>query len=335
MHLFYNGIGKKILNSIVKGPANLCKINQNQTLELQKLLDNISCEIPMEFQRTEFDLEHSGKWKATQHRFFLLYASGVILGEILDRNVYRHFLVLYTPVRILSSPKQAVEGAPVAQKHLLTFFQLMPTYYGESSQVINVHNLIHISDDVLRMNQSLDEFSAFPFENALGFLKTLLKSSTRPVSQIARRIDNLRQGKETSFPLVCPVRKQLEVPVVRKKETGLDKIIFETTKLRGMTLTATRPDNIAITNSGEIIKIEEMYITLVNGIPQGSIMIKGYKLPIIGGLFDYPKSSRKIGIYVVNNVEENLIHFPVNLICSKGIFFKIVDKFIVISLLYL
>ena len=69
----------------------------------------------------------------------------------------------------------------------------------------------------MRMNQSWDEFSTFSFENALDFLKGRLKSSTKPVSRIARRIYNLRQGKETSYPLVCPVRKKLEVPLVRKK----------------------------------------------------------------------------------------------------------------------
>lgn len=51
----------------------------------------------------------------------------------------------------------------------------------------NVHNLLHLADDV-KLLGCLDDFSAFVFENKLGKLKKLIRKPQYPLQQILRRL---------------------------------------------------------------------------------------------------------------------------------------------------
>ena len=60
-------------------------------------------------------------------------------------------------------------------KQFLEYFVLnAKEHCGETFCVFNIHDLLHISDDVEHFQGSLDEFTAFYFENYLGKLKRLL-----------------------------------------------------------------------------------------------------------------------------------------------------------------
>ena len=50
-----------------------------------------------------------------------------------------------------------------------------------------MHSLFHICDGVSQYG-SLNEYSAFPFENALGIMKRLLRSGCTPLQQLCRRL---------------------------------------------------------------------------------------------------------------------------------------------------
>lgn len=53
--------------------------------------------------------------------------------------------------------------------------------------VINVHNLIHLTDDVINMNCSLIEMSAYAFENHLGMVIKVVHAP-HVLAQYCRRI---------------------------------------------------------------------------------------------------------------------------------------------------
>lgn len=155
-------------------------ISQEMVGILQQQLNNLSKNIPVEFKRKSFDLMDLGNWKATQFRFFLLY--GIVLREILESNQYRHFMILYAACRIfVYSSKLATLKAQYAKSILKTFIKLMPQYYGPKSHIMNIHNLIHISDDVVNIGAPISAFSAFDFENSLGYIKSLIKSFNIPL----------------------------------------------------------------------------------------------------------------------------------------------------------
>lgn len=52
---------------------------------------------------------------------------------------------------------------------------------------MNMHNLIHLADDVTNMGCSLSSLTAFPFARILGKLKKNIRSGNRPLAQVCRR----------------------------------------------------------------------------------------------------------------------------------------------------
>lgn len=56
----------------------------------------------------------------------------------------------------------------------------------------NVHNLLHLVDEVRRCGP-LDNYSTFPYENMLGFLKKLPKTGYLPLEQgVNRYLEQLK-----------------------------------------------------------------------------------------------------------------------------------------------
>lgn len=70
--------------------------------------------------------------------------------------------------------------------------------------MFNVHNLIHIADDVENFKCSLNEVSAFPFENSLQLLKHMVRGGKNPIAQVCKRI---REG-EAVGGRVCKTTRQ-------------------------------------------------------------------------------------------------------------------------------
>lgn len=66
--------------------------------------------------------------------------------------------------------------------------------YGGKYVTINVHNLIHLANDV-RKHGSLDDFSTFPFENKLQKLKNLLRKSGKSLQQVVRRLQEIETAR--------------------------------------------------------------------------------------------------------------------------------------------
>ena len=337
MHLLYHGVAHTLLRNILSDPECTFRLTDEKKEKLQTLLNQISRDIPCEFQRDKYDIGSLSDWKATQFRFFLLYASGVVLQNLIPSDAFKHFSLLYTALRILSDKDLALQETDYVKSLLLKFFRLLPTFYGPASQILNFHNLLHITDDVSFMQRPLEDYSAFAFENYLGLLKKLLKSSTRPLSQILTRIHEFMYGLENSTviscPLIIPVKKQRRIPVTHTETTENNKILFDTVKLNGMTLKNCHPDNIVLTKNGEILRINHMFIRLVDDKPTGKIMIRARKMKIIGDVFEYPVKSQQVGIFHVEDVR-NVYFYSLESVYKKCILTKVDDRLIVISLLH-
>jgi hypothetical protein len=75
---------------------------------------------------------------------------------------------------------------------LLCFFVEQASHlYGEDFIVYNVHGLTHLAADV-KQHGNLDLFSAFPFENKLKALKSLVRKPNYPIAQLVRRLTEER-----------------------------------------------------------------------------------------------------------------------------------------------
>jgi len=65
----------------------------------------------------------------------------------------------------------------------ITFVRQFSHHYGEDQYVYNVHDLVHLADDVSRFGE-LDSYSCFPFESYLGKLKKLVRKPNYPLQQV-------------------------------------------------------------------------------------------------------------------------------------------------------
>lgn len=197
MHLVCLGVMRRMVAKWKKGefkltPLSLAQISSN----LIKMRENV----PSCFQRRPRGLDETEYWKATEWRFFLLYGGIVALKNNIPHHQYKHFLALSMGMRILLSKVAVQDPVNVAYaKSLLTWFvKESIQIYGAEFITYNVHNMIHIADDVSNHQVPLDEISSFPFESYLGKLKRLIHGAVCPIRQLVKRLDELDHANLTA-----------------------------------------------------------------------------------------------------------------------------------------
>ena len=79
--------------------------------------------VPTEFVRKSFYLDDYHRWKATQHRTFLLYLKPLVLRHILPDEKYIHFNALNCAMRILYSVDDCDRNNEYAHDLLVYFVQ--------------------------------------------------------------------------------------------------------------------------------------------------------------------------------------------------------------------
>lgn len=73
--------------------------------------------------------------------------------------MYEHFLILLCALRILLDPQCVkTDWVKTAKELLLHIVNKMLSLYGKESLIYNVHNLIHLPDDVVNLSCTLLNF---------------------------------------------------------------------------------------------------------------------------------------------------------------------------------
>lgn len=177
IHLLCLGIRKKLLLLWLLRFPKTNKEQQKIFNSIDQAYCNMASFIPEEFARKPRTLTEICRWKATEFRLFLLYASPMILRFILNGNELYHVNILNCAVRILCDPIQCIKNNEYAHRLLINFVAKMRTLYGELNIIYNVHNLVHLARYVLLLDGLLDTFSCFPFEDFLFIIKNTLRSA--------------------------------------------------------------------------------------------------------------------------------------------------------------
>ena len=187
MHLVCLGVVRRMLNYIKKGPG--AKISANQVGEISNLLVSFSGCMPSEFARQPRSLQELDRWKATEFRQFLLYTGPVALRGIVSKELYEHFISLSISMSIMLQLDDhlRMHHLPYAGDLIRHFVYNCKHIYGNTFTVYNVHNLLHLYDDCVNHNCSLNDFSCFPFENFLQRLKKSVRNSSHPTAQVCKR----------------------------------------------------------------------------------------------------------------------------------------------------
>lgn len=212
----------------------------------------------------------------------------------------------------------------------------MPKFYGPKSQTMNVHNLIHIADDVLNLGAPISKFSAFDFENSLGYIKSILKSTNNPISQMNRKLHIFHSNRSTTCsPLMYLICNNIKYSLGKVLESTATKTKFSFVNINNFKISSTHPDNVCLLKDGNIIIVKEICSPKQNSYKTKDIFLKGNLFVHKQDFFNYPISSQKIGIYeisdlnIINNVEMNII-----LVEAKCILTNIDNKNVAITLLH-
>jgi hypothetical protein len=185
-----------------------------------------------------------------------LYLSPVVLKKVLSQELYKHFLLFHAACRILCSEDLALKFNEQAAIYLSTFVRLSERYYGIQCQVLNMHSLIYLADDVKSMGCSLSKITAFPFENTLGKMKKMVRSGKRPLSQISRRFHEIFVANAHKIVAIPPA-----VTILNKKlAESAEYTVIKKLRYKSSILTSNSPDNIVLLRNNQILNINIMYI---------------------------------------------------------------------------
>lgn len=72
----------------------------------------------------------------------------------------------------------------IFETHADDFIAVMKRMLGDACMTSKMHGLLHVSEDLRRLNQQLYGMSTYPFETALMKFKTWLRSGNKPLTQI-------------------------------------------------------------------------------------------------------------------------------------------------------
>lgn len=187
MHLILLGVVKKLINMWLAGPLKT-RLSPAHISKISKKLVILRRSIPSEFGRRPRSIWDFRHWKATEFRTFLLYCGPVVLKNILPIVLYENFILLHSAVTILLNKLLFNMPGNISCAHemLERFVTDFADIYGKKFVSHNVHNLLHICSDAEKYG-TLDQFSAFKFENYMTSIRKMIRKGDKPLQQIARR----------------------------------------------------------------------------------------------------------------------------------------------------
>ena len=193
MHCVLLGVTKKLLRIYLNKEKAIkpeYKLSDLQINRINNRLEYIKKSITNDFCRKTRTLNELDRFKATELRQFLLYSGRTALKGILHPEYYNHFLIFNVAISILVSPflSKDVNLTSYAHKLLEYFIEEGIRLFGVRFAVYNVHSLLHLKEDVLRLG-SLDGSSAFKFENYMQVIKKMVRSGKFPLTQISNRLE--------------------------------------------------------------------------------------------------------------------------------------------------
>lgn len=223
---------------------------------------------------------------------------------MLTSSQFTHFISLHVAIRILVATNLCIKYNNYARQLLLYFIEKYSVIYGREHITHNVHNLLHLCDDVLHNNGPLDHFSSFPYENCLQNIKKKMKCSRHPLQQIANRI----QEEEIFFGnLRCdndnPVLKGINTNFQTSAEFQVLNS-YNTFKTKSLRLSLRDDNNCVMLKDESVVILKSIIQTKTSGL----IMI-GNKFASLKPFFTNPCPSTIVHSYCVKGICNTDIRF--------------------------
>lgn len=302
LHLLDHGVTNRLLNGWIKGDlANVdAKWSCYQMQNMSKYLSTIKAPAEIRSNRPIRDLSCIAKWKGVEYRNFALYVGIVVLKGNLKEYLYNHFVLYFCAITIYSTSVHLNGFSVVAEKCIETFLERFKLIYGLQFFTSNIHNLIHVSDDIKRFG-ALNTISTYPFESKLYKIKRLLHTGNLPLEQVARRIlesDSIvAQKPKNHKPLLTKICTSNIEALTRILNQKFD--LFDAVQLPKLKIDCTRDeDQWILTKNLKVMQIQKFVNTV-----DGNIFIYAVPLKNTHDYFDLPIPSSDLYIYCVDSLE--------------------------------
>ena len=206
MHLGCLGVTKKWLSCIIYGNHMVASLSRDKKNIVSYRLENIN--VPKEFARRPRGLHDFVRFKATEFRQIMLYTGPVVFRDILPREQYDHFLKLTVGMSILLDEDATFreEKIDIAQENLLRYVKDAEQIFGPTFMSYNIHSLMHIAADVIHFGVSLNDLSAFPFENLIYRLKKMVRNGQNPIAQVTKKLLALENANLYQKPVMTKLQ---------------------------------------------------------------------------------------------------------------------------------
>lgn len=333
MHLIYLGVTKKMLKLWISGKPP-SKLPANKINNISLLLEQFKNYVTSDFSRKPRSLNEISRWKATEFRFFLLYSGPIVLRTSFPDAeldpLYIHFLVLHVAVRMLSAATYARHVA-YSEKLLKFFVKKFGELYGVNKVSYNVHNLVHLIDDI-KNNGKIGNFTAYAFESCMQPLKKILRKPEKPLQQIIKRISErglILQKQPITSGILLFDKQHNNGPLLNNCH-GIQ--FLKMTKVGLWSLTINNKDNYCLLQNGTMVKVVNICSNDVEDDNQSFII--GHFFENFSNLYEKPCTSTEVGIVVAKQVSNELCFWPVSLVVSKMMCLPLENKFVLLPILH-
>ena len=295
MHLVCLGVVRRLLLLWLRGPLPL-RLSSLTVSRLNENLSSVQSHTPCEFSRKPRSVSELDRWKATEFRQFLLFTGPVVLKDVLPKELYSNFLLLHVAISCLVSPHYSQVYCDFARKLLMRFVEHCLSAYGQDFVVYNVHNLIHLPDDVRRYGP-LDNISCFPFENNLRSIKKMVHSPFMPLQQVVNRVHEQQS-------CVLSVKQSPSVPLL-KGVLHTDFTVCNHENAQFYSSVVTKDNTLSTKASDNCVWLRDGRIGRIQHIMQESddrIFVTVRLFASVDSFYYYPLESQKLKIVCVKDL---------------------------------
>lgn len=205
MHAVLEGLSKALLFAYLDSKHHKYRFYLGRVTK--QIDERMQCiKPPQEFRRSPRSLTSYKKWKASEHRAWLLYYILPVLNKLLPADYVYHLSLLVSALHILLGDMIPLNDAKEAHKLLLLFYELFPDLYSPEMCTANMHSLIHVTQFVLNWGP-LWSYSCFGFESMNGHLRKGCHGTRYVLPQLTHTVV-MRQrlslkGKEVAISARC------------------------------------------------------------------------------------------------------------------------------------
>lgn len=310
LHPVCLGIVKKMIKLWISAKI----LPSRDTLHVSERLLSLSETQPTDFQRKCRPITDISYYKGSEFRTFVLYSGPFVLKDILTTEKYSHFLLLHVAIYILCGQSTALKYSSVAKDILITFIEEMAIIYGDEHIIYNVHNLLHIPDDV-KIFGNLDNYSAFPFESFMSKIKEMLRKNNQPLAQICNRIYELRNAAFIKEKI-----SKTSAPILKKGVNINGNVLYKNVTINDLHFNTNIKNQWMMTKDNKILRF--VGAERINN----EIYLNGHELKKKEDFYNVPIKSSLLGIYKADTKESQLNKWKITDINRKLFFMKLTEN---------